>query len=249
MKKWWISFLFILLVFSNIHSEKSIASFFRINPVWSSEPRFVYSFFKADISRWDFSNFTELGEESIDALNLSDLKGYQPMLSNEFGVVFLNAFYTGVNFGFLSGNTRDNVEAKDKTSAYKLTKNNVGVNIGYQLLNNRHIILTPKANIQWNRFRLAGFPKENTITLDDYLIYRDLDIRFHQFTGFLGGDLGFRLYDNFFNGNVTLNIFGGYQYKLHDKPIVRSEGNRLLTEKKMEVGNFVTGLGFSVLFP
>lgn len=244
-----MSFLFILLVFSNIHSENNLARLFRINPVWPSEPRFVYSFFKADISKWDFSDFTELGEENIEALNLSKAKGYQPIFSNEFGVIFLNAIYTGVNVGFIGYNSRNNSYQEEDIYATKYRKHNFGLNIGYQLLNNRHIILTPKANLQWNRFRLAGYPNENKISLDDYLANRDLDIRFHQFTGFLGGDLGFRLYDKHIHGNLTLNIYGGYLYKLHDTPIVRSEGNRLLTEKKIDVGNFVAGLGFSVLFP
>lgn len=244
------SFIILSFLFFSFANAQSLKNVFRINrPFLGMLPTYSYNFFKADISKWDFSNFTELGEENIEALNLSGQKGYQPMLSNEFGVIFMNAIYTGVNFGFVGYNSRNNTHQEKEVYATKYRKHNFGLNVGYQLLNNRHSIFTPKANIQWNRFRLASFPRENEIPLDDYLANRDLDIRFHQFTGFLGGDLAFRLYDNFFDENLTLNIYGGYQYKLHKKPIIRSEGNKLLTEKQIDVGNFVFGFGFSVLFP
>lgn len=244
MKKRTLTISLWILFFVSANAGGDIKNFYGINkPSRYATPLFAYNFFRADFYKWNFSEFTELGENS-----LAILTGYNPTLGGEFGVTFFNAFYTGVNFGFIGFDSSDNKKYKDDWLRYRVFSNNIGLNVGYQLIRSRYLIFTPKTNVQWNRMRFRSNPMENPIPLGEYLTNKDLDLRFNQFTGFAGADLGFRLYDRTFRGNITLNILGGYLYKLHNKPLVYSAGNRLSTNNRIQIANYTFGLGFTFLF-
>ena len=154
-------------------------------------------------------------------------------------------FYAGFNWGFAddSNYRHDSLDIEFKTRQY-------GLHFGYNLLNTYRLLLTPKVAIKWNRYRLLNNDKENSIPFEQYVDERNLDIRFNQLTGFVGFNLSYKMYE--FNllatDYWTFGVYGGYAFKLHDKPWIYSRGNRLTSSGKIGVENYNLGIHVSFNF-
>jgi hypothetical protein len=101
--------------------------------------------------------------------------------------------------------------------------------------------------LKWNRYRLINSDNERRIPIQQYVDERDLDIRFNQLTGFVGLNLSFKFYKyNPLRSNYwTFGIYGGYCFKINDKPWVYSKRNRLTTDAEIEVDKLNFGIHFS----
>ena len=101
-------------------------------------------FIQTDIMLNDFNAFTTaFGEHSINFMNRS-LGVFM------FGVGgTYKKWLTELNFGFSNSNDYAN-----DTLNIKFNSTRYGITLGYNLVNNKRLIVTPKTSINWNRYRL-----------------------------------------------------------------------------------------------
>lgn len=195
------------------------------------------SFLQVDFIHNDFRDFRLLLKDyNIDLMNKSS-----GIFSVEFAGTY-KRYYAGFNFGWAY-----NGDYKHDSLDIEFNKTQYGLHFGYNLLYTKRLLLTPKVAIKWNRYRLLNNDKDKSITIEQYVSSRDLDLRFNQVTGFVGFNLSYKIY----NYNLlptdywTFGIYGGYAFKLHDKPWIYSRGNRLTSNGKIGIENYNIGIHFS----
>lgn len=198
------------------------------------------SFLQVDFIFNDFTDFKPLlTDYNIDLMNISS-----GILSFELAGTY-KRFYTGLNYGFADDGfyEHDSLEIIFNTNQF-------GFHFGYNLLNTKRILFTPKVAIKWNRYRLLNYDKHNRIPIEQYVEDRDLDIRFNQITGFVGFNLSYKIYKyNLFPTDYwTVGVYGGYAFKLNEKPWMYSHGNRLTSIGKIGMKNYNIGVNFSFNF-
>ncbi len=193
-----------------------------------------------DVTHIGFSEFEPLfGTDNIDLMN-------KPIgaLSIEVGTTY-KRYYAGFNFGFSTARNYepDSLDIKFNTTQY-------GLHFAYNLINSRRFLITPKVAIKWNRYRLINSDKDRQIPIEQYISDRDLDVRWNQLTGFVGLNLSYKLYENNFLSTDfwTVGIYGGYYFRLTDKPWIYSKCNRLISDSKIHPKKFNIGLYFSFHF-
>lgn len=194
-------------------------------------------FLQADFIFNDFEDFRSvLKDYNVDLMNKS-----RGIFSVEMAGTY-KSYYAGLNIGWASiGNYRhDSLDIEFNTAQY-------GLHFGYNLLNSKRILFTPKVAVKWNRYRLLNNDKESRIPIEQYVSERDIDLRFNQITGFIGFNLSYKIK----NFNVlsteywTVGVYGGYAFKLNDNPWIYSRGNRLTSSRKISVENYNLGIHFS----
>ena len=197
----------------------------------------LIAFLQVDFLFNDFEDFRPLLEDyNVDLMN--KISG---IFSMELAGTY-KGYYAGFNIGWAenSGTVNDSLEIEFNTTQY-------GLHFGYNLIDSRRFLFTPKVAVKWNRYRLLNYDKEDKIPIEKYLSERDLDIRINQLTGFIGFNLSYKIYN--FNlipsDYFTLGIYGGYAFKLHQKPWIYSSSNRLASNAKIGMKNYNVGFQFS----
>lgn len=195
------------------------------------------AYFTAEYISDDFSDFkTELKSYNTDILNRS----VSPLL---FGITGnLNHYTLGLQFGSVTedGNNHDSLKIKLNTTIY-------GVNLGYNLIDNRHWVVSPLISLKWYRYRLLNSPKNDQVSLTDYLLNRDIDIRINQGVCIAGINVAYKFYKHFILpcDFWTVGLQGGYPFKLHDSPLVYSKQNRLTSDNNINYGKYYLTFYFS----
>jgi len=184
----------------------------------------------------DFSGFSGLlGEYNTEVMEFVTVTG------PEIGVS-LPRFYTGfgVGFGYGYEDDNDSLIINLNNTCYKL-------NLGYDLVNSQRIRMTPMLSLRWLRYRLQNYPDERKVPLEAYLEEREIDLRFNQTVAVAGMSLEYKIY----KGNMVVSdywsvgIYGGYAVKLNQTPWIRSDGNRITTDKAIELIPFTFGISLS----
>jgi len=184
----------------------------------------------------DFSGFSGLlGEYNTEVMEFVTVTG------PEIGVS-LPRFYTGfgVGFGYGYEDDNDSLIINLNNTCYKL-------NLGYDLVNSQRIRMTPMLSLRWLRYRLQNYPDERKVPLEAYLKEREIDLRFNQTVAVAGMSLEYKIY----KGNMVVSdywsvgIYGGYAVKLNQTPWIRSDGNRITTDKAIELIPFTFGISLS----
>lgn len=197
------------------------------------------SFMQVDFILNDFEDFRPLLKDyNVDLMNKSS-----GIFSFELAGTY-KRYYAGFNWGF-----RNDSDYNQDSLDIKFNAKQFGLHFGYNLLNTKRLLFTPKVAIKWNRYRLLNNDKDNKIPIDQYVSERDLDLRFNQMIGFIGFNLSYKIYKfNLFADYWTFGIYGGYAFKLHDKPWIYSRGNRLTSNGKIGIENYNFGIHFSFNF-
>lgn len=195
------------------------------------------SFIQADLIFNDFGDFRPLLKDyNIDLMNKSS-----GIFSVELAGTY-KRYYAGFNLGWANDcdYKHDSLDIIFNTTQY-------GLHFGYNLINSKRLLFTPKVAIKWNRYRLLNNDKNKSITIGQYISERDLDIRFNQMIGFVGLNLSYKIYNfNLFSADYwTFGVYGGYAFKLHDNPWIYSRGNRLRSSEKIKIENYNIGVLFS----
>jgi hypothetical protein len=184
----------------------------------------------------DFSGFSGLlGEYNTEVMEFVTVTG------PEIGVS-LPRFYTGFGVGFGYGYEDDN-----DTLIINLNNTCYKLNLGYDLVNSQRIRMTPMLSLRWLRYRLQNYPDERKVPLEAYLEEREIDLRFNQTVAVAGMSLEYKIY----KGNMVVSdywsvgIYGGYAVKLNQTPWIRSDGNRITTDKAIELIPFTFGISLS----
>jgi len=179
---------------------------------------------------------TLLGSYNTDKLDDSGItKGI------ELGAAF-SGFYTGFGFGMSFG-----YDGYHDSLKIDVSHTTFGLNLGYNIVNTRRIRLTPVASLRWFRFRLLNYNDHRKIPLTGYLDERDLDLRFNQTAAFAGLNIDYKIYDyNYIGGDYwSVGLYGGYMFRLNKIPWIYSEGNRLTTDRQIDLENFIFGISVS----
>lgn len=197
-------------------------------------------YFQVDFIFNDFDDFrTLLKDYNVDLMDKSN-----GIFSVELAGTY-KKYYAGFNFGFANDGVYDHesLDIEFNTRQY-------GLHFGYNILNTKRLLATPKVAVKWNRYRLLNNDKEKKIPIEQYVIDRDLDLRFNQMTGFVGLNLSYKMYKfNFLPTDYwTMGLYGGYAFKMNDKPIIYSQGNRLTGNDKIGIENYNIGVHFSFNF-
>ena len=192
-----------------------------------------FSFIQVDAIFNDFSSFKiALGEHNIDFMNRSS-----GVFSFGIGGTY-KKWLPELSFGF--SNNGDN---ENDSLTLKFNKTKYGIGFGYNLVNAKRFIISPKTSINQNRYRLINSTKEK-INLEKYADNRDLDIRFNQLTGFVGLNISYKFYSHFvLSSNYwTVGLYGGYIFQFNEKPWIYSVDKRLVNNNKIDLKNYSLGM-------
>lgn len=204
-------------------------------------PKFEFGpYFGVDLISNNFNEFqTTLNSYNTEILNRSNT----PLL---WGISGNFKHYTlGLQFGSVNQeeNNHDSIKIK-------LNKTIYGINFGYNLIDNKHWVISPLISLKWYRYRLLNSSKNEEIPLTDYLENRELDIRINQAICITGINIAYKSYKySFFPCDFwTVGLQGGYPFKFHDKPLVFSKENRLTSDYKIDYGKYYLTFYFSFNF-
>jgi len=184
----------------------------------------------------DFSEFTGLlGSHNTEVMD------YFAVTGAEIGASF-SRFYTGfgIGIGYRYKEDYDTLVVDLNNTLFKL-------NLGYDMISSRRIRMTPLISLRWIKCRLRNYPAESKVPLENYLREKETDLRFNQTIAVAGLNLEYLMY----NGNRgmsdywSIGIFGGYAVKLHRKPWIRSDGNRITTDSAIRFNPLTAGISIS----
>ncbi len=204
--------------------------------IYSGKEIITRSGLSFDFILTDFSEFSGLlGTYNTDVMEFVTVTG------PEIGVS-LPRFYTGfgVGFGYGYEDDHDSIVINLNNTCYKL-------NLGYDLVNSARIRMTPMLSLRWLRYRLQNYPDERKVPLESYIQEREIDLKFNQTVAVAGMSLEYKMY----TGNMRISdywsvgIYGGYAVKLNKTPWIMSDGNRITTDKAIELIPFTFGISLS----
>lgn len=197
----------------------------------------LVSLLKVDIILSDFSEYKSL----LNDYNIKLMNKNYAFSSLEMGGTY-NNFYGGISYGVSFGGDwdHDSLDIELNLSQY-------GLHFGYNLINSRRFLVTPKFEAKWNRYRLINNDSDRKIPIEQYISERDVDIRFNQMTGFAGLNLSYKFDNNFFMHSEywTIGIYGGYCFKFNDNPWIYTKRNRLISNSEINIKNYNIGMHFS----
>jgi hypothetical protein len=184
----------------------------------------------------DFTEFTlYIGPYNTDLMTFFSVVG--PELGASFSRVY---FGIGIGMGYGNKDDNDTLAIDINNAAYKLS-------LGYDLISSRRIRLTPTISARWLRWRLQNYPGERKIPLTTYLSERDIDLRFNQAVAVAGLNLEYLMYSGTAGkGDYwSVGLSGGYAIKINQTPWVYSRGNRLTTDRQINLDPLTISLSIS----
>jgi hypothetical protein len=184
----------------------------------------------------DFTEFTlYIGPYNTDLMTFFSVVG--PELGASFSRVY---FGIGIGMGYGNKDDNDTLAIDINNAAYKLS-------LGYDLISSRRIRLTPTISARWLRWRLQNYPGERKIPLTTYLSERDIDLRFNQAVAVAGLNLEYLMYSGTAGkGDYwSVGLSGGYAIKINQTPWVYSRGNRLTTDRQINLDPWTISLSIS----
>ena len=195
---------------------------------------------KADMTFFTFDEFKPLiAKHNVDFLNKNIAN-----ICFELGAAYKN-IYGGFNFGFnrTEDYDYDSLEIKVNSNVYALT-------LGYNIIDTRRFWFTPEIALKWNRYRLMNADGNDPININQYMKEKEIDLRFNQLSAYLGGRLTYKFYDSFMRepNSWSIALYGGYLFKINDKPWLYSLNNTLEHNYKLDLNHLNFGISFSFNF-
>jgi len=213
--------------------------YFVKNPAYSNIG-FIFSS-QIDGLKTSFNNFESiLGKENVDNLKLHLNVGFEYAFS-------YRGLYFALNHGHVTGGEGVELDSVDaRKGKYKTFL--LGTHFGYNIVNSKRFLITPKVGVKWYRYRILNYDSDWSIPMEQYITNMDLDIRFNHLIGFAGVSCNYKVAYIDETTSLLLGFYGGYAFKLNDKPWIYSGNNRLITDKKIDFSNFNFGMTVSVIF-
>ena len=180
-----------------------------------------------------------LGKGNVDNLNKLKL-----ILGGEFAACY-KEMHLALNIGLDGFSTLGYDSISSGKGEYKTFL--LGTHFGYKIINSKVFIVTPEIGFKLYRYRMFNYDNNYHIPIEQYIIDRDLDIRFNNFIGSVGIDCCIFLLNDYY-GSIAIGLYGGYAFKLDDKTFVYSRRNRLFTNHKVDINHFNFGIIFSYIF-
>jgi hypothetical protein len=236
--KYFFVLLFSLFTVQPGYSQDTISlPDFEKNSLQTKHPHFlIRSSLPLEFYFTDFNDFSSLiGSYNTDLMDLFVVAG------PEIGCSF-SGVYTGLSleFGYDYSDDHDSLIVSLFVTAF-------GLNLGYDIIDSPALRLTPMLSLRWLRFRLLNYDNDRKIPLSQYLEERNLDMRFNQLTLTTGMNLDYKFYYDNANKDRywSVGLYGGYLFKLSKSPWLYSYGNRLTTDRVIDIGHFAFGISVS----
>lgn len=193
-----------------------------------------------DLIYIDFSDF----ESILGSYNIENMNRSGSVFTSEIAGTY-KRYYLGISFGYNHADYH-----KHDSLDIEINTTQTGLHFGYNLIDSKRFLITPKVALKWNRYRLMNSDNEDKIPIEQYMNERELDLRFNQLTGFVGLNLSVKLYQ--FNIEHTdywaIGLYGGYLFKLNNNPYVYSSKNRLTTNREIGIKDYNFGIYISYNF-
>ncbi|WP_130093963.1 hypothetical protein [Brumimicrobium glaciale] len=183
----------------------------------------------------DFSQFSNvLGEHNTNLMN-------ELTLTHNWGLAATYKKYqVGLNYG--NGSVKNNEYDSLNLS---FNSNVLRLDLGYKLIDRKRVIVMPVFSLKMNRYKLINSEKDEDVSIEEYLVNRDLDIRFNQLTGFIGLNAAIKINGRYLKIPIkywTLGMYAGYHFKLNKYPFINSSGNNLKSEQQIKINSLNFGL-------
>ena len=193
----------------------------------------VRSALSFDLIFTDFSEFAGLlGTHNTEAMDYFSVTG--PEIGASFPRFFAG-FGIGMGYSY---------EDDEDTLIIDLNNTSCKLSLGYDIISTYRIRMTPLLSVRWLKYRLRNYPGERRISLENYLVEGETDLRFHQTVAVAGLSLEYLIHSGQkVKGDYwSVGLYGGYAVKLNRKPWVRSGGNRITTDSVISLRPFTAGI-------
>ena len=229
-----------LLAYSDYSLIDTIRKPINVNSDLSDEKENKFGLTFTESLDFLYNDFGEF-ESILESYNVDKMGSFNPIFVTEIAGNY-NRFYFGLSFGYdhEDHNKHDSLDIEFNTTRF-------GLHLGYNLVDSKRFLVTPKFALKWNRYRLINSTNEDEIPLDQYITERDLDLRFNQLTGFIGVNLSVKFYQFSLEpcDYWTVGIYGGYLFKFHNKPFLSSSKTKLTTNNKIGIQDYNIGIYIS----
>ncbi|HRZ31305.1 MAG TPA: hypothetical protein P5335_11230 [Flavobacterium sp.] len=222
------------IIFKTYSQEEQLFSEYKEYLIDSTEIKLLGNygyFFSGQFEIIDSSYFHNIfGEENSLPLN----HAYQ--YGGHLGIN-RNHLYIGLNCYFnWSKSSSDTISIKLNQTAYS-------INLGYNIIINRKILITPFLGIKYNKYRYRKSNFNNQITIDDYLKNPGYDLKLHEFSLPIGLNMNFN-YRNWFSYGLQVSYINPFTHVSY----LYSDNNRINNGNKKALGNvsFLIGFGIGV---
>lgn len=194
-----------------------------------------------------FNAFTELSADDLFELNRMD----------HYVGLRLGGYYNNYYFeaGF-NGGGAVNLEPHPKDALNRSSSAwSLNTSFGYGFPSrNLKMIFTPYVGLQYNQFNYFSQFGEygDMLPLEEYKTTNNFDISFKQyFSGLVGGYFDVKLFSTYsapysFSGSGYLGVGGGYLFKTHKKPLIKSAGNELTSNGRIDLNGFFFQINFKI---
>ena len=241
---------FIFIINSNLFAQDTINSLVPNKEELTTNPNSIFvscpphyssaieMYFGANLMGINFNDFENaLGKENIDFINLFTGFDY------DLGLGYYYKKFNGVfEFGY---NLNDGSNKKGRNINIKLSTTKLGLLFGYRVIDTKHFFISPELAFRYYRFRLNNWNKGSKKSLEEYVDNRDLDIRFHQLTGYGGLSFAYKLPTFYREKSLYVRLSGGYYLKLNNKPWITSADSKITTNNKLDI---TYGINFGLLW-
>jgi hypothetical protein len=183
-------------------------------------------------SKMKFKNFQELDSSKINLLNKTEY-----YLFGSFSGYYHNIYLElGTSDGLLFYHKSDYTDSIN----INLKASSTFLSLGYGMAFNKlRLILTPYFSFSRNYYRYTTYRKTDSITLSQYFNDDNYDLKFIQWIGILGGnfDFGHIIDKKEPFCYIDFGFGGGYLFKLSNKPLIKSAGNKISSSGNIDFSN------------
>jgi hypothetical protein len=177
----------------------------------------------------------------LNNYNTDFMSGTQTLAAIEIGAEY-KKYYLGFSIG---ANWRKDSLNRDLDVQFNTTQ--YGLAFEYKFIDNKIFFVAPRVAVKLMHYRLINSDATHTIDLETYLKDKELDLRFNQFVGYAGFNIGFKIPVST-NDLLYLGAYGGYQVKLYKTPMIYSMDNYLRSDKEINFENYILGMYMAVSF-
>ncbi len=147
-----------------------------------------------------------------------------------------NWMYSNLSYSYTIG---DKVEKDSLVS--KLNQNSIALRFGYNIIKNSIVVISPYVGFRYTHFKHVTSLLKEDISLNDYTLMRDIDLRVSQFSGAIGINSTFLIEERW-----SVGFYASYLIDINNNPIVRTKSYALTNKIGNPINNFVIGLGFGM---
>ena len=198
--------------------------------------------------RPQFKNFSEFAADDLFELNRM----------NHFVGLKLGGYYNNyyLEAGFYGGGAINEEPYPDNSLNRTSFGWNLNTSFGYGFATrNLRLIFTPLVGLQYNQFKyFSQFGEyQSEIPLVDYLNMNNIDLSFRQMSGTVGSHIDIKIFSSYyspysFTSSGYLGIGAGYMFNFHRRPWIKTAGNEITSNGRIDLNSFFFQINFKILF-